>query len=655
MLKISLQQLIEEPMLAEKLTKDNPLIKGDMEIELQDGYASMSVFRGLVNTIILNAYTDLGIVPVKSMITDVGTLSKGCVADAYTKVYKNLLKNPALTMKMRVHSIFNSVSRLIRFIYYTCGEYTPSICLSDMCDIVMDPKILALKKRIHDAEKDGPQEVEVVWKECVEEFVKLTSVKGELINDALYYYQKSKSINPKQAAQMFLTVGVRTDIDDKTITKPIRNNFVEGMDCIEDIMVESRSAVKVDLYNKVGVGQSQYVGKGVHLLCTPFEKVYDGDCGNPHTIKFYIDSEDIAKSLIGKTIIVNGKDVCVDEDNYGDYVKQSVNLVSVLTCRCKNGVCERCGGDIITNYIPRGLHPGMTCSVRVIGPTTQLVLSAKHFIVTITLEYTLSNSAAEYFKVDKHEIYALNSPSFRKKLKTCKLGIPTSCLSIPVEAFLNADLDDYAEAKISEITDLLMKASVTGVCETLPMDNLSLVPFLSKEFIQYIRDNQEILEIKDDIIWVPMEGIYVNKDKRVETYPLLRTVICNASMLKFVKSVKSFIYTGVKKKHTRVDTALQEFAEILFSKLNSINIVHVEMLLKALMVTSEEDYRIPIVEDPNNVMFGTADSCIANRSIGAMLSHEKLFEYLENPASYVVPKEPGIMNAFFNLGGRPIL
>ena len=103
---------------------------------------------------------------------------------------------------------------------------------------------------------------------------------------------------------------------------------------------------------------------------------------------------------------------------------------------------------------------------------------------------------------------------------------------------------------------------------------------------------------------------------------------------------------------TSITNALQDLTSILYSK-TSVNVFFVEILLKAFLRDKVEGGGIPIVTDPNNVMFGTMDGNIIDNNVSVKLGHERLGtksignNYFAEASTSVVPKGPGLYDAMF--------
>ena len=69
------------------------------------------------------------------------------------------------------------------------------------------------------------------------------------------------------------------------------------------------------------------------------------DCNTTSTLKYFVTSE-LAKDLIFRYIVENGKLVQLNNDNISKYIGKEINLRSVQYCQAKPGCCTICTGDL---------------------------------------------------------------------------------------------------------------------------------------------------------------------------------------------------------------------------------------------------------------------------------------------------------------------
>ena len=165
--------------------------------------------------------------------------------------------------------------------------------------------------------------------------------------------------------------------------------------------------------------------------------------------------------------------------------------------------------------------------------------------------------------------------------------------------------------------------------------NETQIPFLSLQYLIYIRDNFNDVKVTDDVVYIPI----INTDKM----PIFKTIVQNDSTLRFVNEVNGFLSNRVKD-YTVLEYLLRDFCNIIYSKVSNINITHIEILLKAFQQISEEDYRIPIVTDTTHVLHGTITSILNNRFVGNKLAFQGLTSYMSSPQTYLVYKQKSIFD-----------
>lgn len=606
---------------------------GIVELELDDGHVVPLPSRwAALNLICFQAFkgTQIKLLPEHLTTFEDGSFSKKTVADMLTTVYEALWSG-GIDMQEATTRIFNCSNSITRFITNTCGEHVPSIDAIDLAKIELDPKIQKLKERIQNVRTLGSKAIENEIKACTKELLNHMATPGALGSDALYPFIASNSLNTKQISQLLLSIGVRTDIDDVVIGgHPIIPSYNEGMKSIQDLEVESRSAVKIDIYSKTAVGDSQSMGKGVHLLAMALEHVYPGTCGNTTTVPFHVANP---KNILGKKIQVDGEWHVVTKSNAEKFRGRTVGLLSTTTCRCKNGICEECGGQIIKYFTPKGINVGMLSSIRFIEKVTQLILSAKHLTETSSSTYELSHEAKEFFKAVGNKVVL--KPEFIRN--NVYIGVPIDEMAMSLNDIVT--MGKVSEKDSSSITTIYVRDR-KGVEHPCLMET-NATPFLTNEMFGIFRENMKSIEVIDGIAWVPTK----NMGKR--GFPVLRNIVLNASMLAYVKRVRQFIQSDVHN-YTSIEMALKDFAAIIYEKVD-INIVHIENLLRVLMV-DPDTFDIPVdVQDINNVVFANQNDVISRRSIGCQMAHERLLAYVKDPASSLIDKAPGPLDLFLNI------
>ena len=163
-------------------------------------------------------------------------------------------------------------------------------------------------------------------------------------------------------------------------------------------------------------------------------------------------------------------------------------------------------------------------------------------------------------------------------------------------------------------------------------------PHLSVEMLSHMKNNINDVKQDDLMMWIPLKGMSGD-------VPIFRSVIANNSMMLYMKEAAGFLQTNINK-YTSANQALKDFTDIVYSKV-SMNILHIETMLKAYLVTSQFNYDIPVVTDPDNVLFQTNPRIVKNRTVSGELAFQCLMQYFSYPGTFVIPRSPCIFDPFF--------
>lgn len=124
----------------------------------------------------------------------------------------------------------------------------------------------------------------------------------------------------------------------------IPNNYSEGLQK-EDISSYANAMINGQYPKSVGTQTSGYLLK--RLVAANQSVVADepgSDCKTKHTLSVTItnDNKDL---FIDRYIDVNGKLVMLDKATIGKYIGKTVKLRSIMYCKSKTGVCNKCIGE----------------------------------------------------------------------------------------------------------------------------------------------------------------------------------------------------------------------------------------------------------------------------------------------------------------------
>lgn len=626
---------IRDPRFADTLSADPDAIQGRVEVELSDGVLLVGARQAFLNLYYWQVLVDFQLPVRKRHFIKYAPPSKDNMMDALRPYYEEILGIDEHHAKALKVSLWKMLQRLYELTSRDLLSYVSSIDIMDMASIMEDPP---MKSIIDDKWKIKPSWGTDVIENYIDShnkaIMKLMGTRGALKCDALYPYQQLRQLNAFQVPQTIFAFGVRTDIDDSIVSLPVIGSALDGLQNANEFAVESLSAKKSAAYNQDAVRQSQYFGRIQHLNAAVIRRIYPGDCGSTALVKFHLTASR-AKDVLGKNIVVNGQMITLTEDNVQSYVGQDLMMRSPMTCRHRDGVCEVCGGRLFRN-INRKVNIGMLSAVHVIEPCTQKILSAKHLIKTSSIIYEPPQEV-EGVIMRNGSSELMWSPEVRAQIDDLMLGIPADCFKRALhDVTLLRPSHSFEEDQYTVVDRfILKKGEETKTYSLLSADNdPSQTPFLSAQMLLHMAKIWKKIKVEGDVVWIPLA--------RTGGFPVMRTVVINDNMIQFVDRVRRFLNTDIKA-YTDCAVALKAFSDIVYSKV-SINLAHIEVLLKAYLIEGNGSYNVPIVTDPEHVTFAASAAIISNRTVGGKMGFERLNDYHRSVSTYLVPKHNGIFD-----------
>ena len=465
--------------------------------------------------------------------------------------------------------------------------------------------------------------------------VVLSDKEGPLKNNILLPYMSTKLLKRNQLPQMFIAYGCRSDITDEMKRHIIASCAMSGHNGVEDYAIEALSAKKSAFFNSEVIERAQYFARKCRLVGSQLPRIYTEPCGSDVLIDMQIPPKYMA-NFIGKVIRFKGKDVILTRENIRKYVAEPVHMYSPFGCRHTDGVCNRCAGYMygrLSNFVPPGIHIGVFSATKAVAAITQLILSAKHLIRTLSKEYNIPVKAMKYFL--KHNDGIVWNAAVIDIFERMKIRIPQDAIGTVTD--LNQKMLPACES-FSKIRyfDVLIDDKVV---ERVIMDDGTAIPYLSTYALQFMKKNFKNLEIGLEDITIPMAGYDMHR-------PFMKYTVMNDDMVSFVNRIENFLSTQVVN-YNHIPTLLKDFSTILYSK-TGIEIFYVEMLLRAFMISGPDDYSIPVIDDGNqDVMFGKISSVISEAALSTKLSFERIDGLFTDPKATLVDMREGMNDRYF--------
>ena len=629
---------VKRPSIAYELQR-SIVEPGFVKVHLYDGYVIMFssdlVFHLLTWRILLAFDLEITTEHIFKRLR----FSRGGIAKLETKFVRYIRKHRPETTRNEINEVlFNFINYLYNFVYSELTSYAQSISIQGLATLMNHPEIKAIRT-IPYRKALGTDVLEKKIAHATKDLVSVLTDPDVIHPDdnQLFYYLKTDQININQLAQIMIMYGPRTDVDDTLIMHPALGNAIEGLKTIEDVVVDSLSAKKSAFYQKISVADSQYMGRKQHILTSSLLRTYPGDCGSSVLLPFTV-TESNRRSLIGVYMLDENTRqlVPISEELVTVLIGSTIHIRNPITCRHTDGFCSVCGGELMFNIDPKYLI-GILSAIQYVDPTTQKILSAKHLVKTCSIMYELNKDASKYFlRIKSNEIH-WNQRGL-KKLPYLEMGISMRDISSLHDILtLNVENEVRIE-RYSTIRKVLLRDTRSGTVEEFDMGYNDLYPSFTVDMLVYIRnwlrDNNPDTS---NVMWIPM----VDSNK----FSLFTTIVINDSMMKYLKSLANFLSKDIRS-FTDASAALMHFCELIFSKVPYVHITHLSSILKSYLVTSDVDFRIPVVNDPHNVIFDVIGNIVSSRTLGGQFAYEEQSKFIYTPDSYLIPRVGSVFDRF---------
>lgn len=631
-MRLSLSQ-ISTPNILDSFS-DIGNVSGPCTLELSDSEVTLPIRHAIVHLIFWRNYHAFG-VPIRKdhIVFTNGICSVNIISKFQSMAYReldDLFPDRENEICLR---LFTTINEYNHFIMRHLTQWHSGMDIFSLSKMVTDPKV----KKIIDFEikpEFGTDVIEKMISSANKEFCELISTPGALEHNPLLPYMESDLLNLNQIMQVYVSLGVRTDINDMIVLYPIQSSVMEGMQNIKEYVIESLASKKSHFYNFVAVRDSQYFSRKQHLLTSAIERIYPGNCGTDVTVAFKVTTQNY-KYLVGKYIKNDdGTETILTDENLPSYIDKTVHMFSPGTCRYTDGYCEHCGG-LMAKYLPKELNVGILSATIVVKDITQLILSAKHFVKTSSIIYKVPQEGLAYFTRKNNEIFW--KKDLQKELDKITLGFLLRDVCPLHDLSLLTEDTEINEEKFSHPSYMVIRKEGMDDIE-IPLMTDKTTPHLSAEMLLHMKNNLSNITQDESMKWVPLKGIN-------GSLPIFRSIVANNSMMAFMKSAQTFLQTGIDR-YTSYSKALADFTDIVYSKVG-VHIIHIETMMKAYMVSSQLNYDVPVVTDPENVIFQTNPRIVKNRTVSGELAFQCLLQYLAYPGTFVIPRSQGVFDPFF--------
>ena len=248
--------------------------------------------------------------------------------------------------------------------------------------------------------------------------------------------------------------------------------------------------------------------------------------------------------------------------------------------------------------------------------------------------YTLPETAQPY-------LYKVDDAIFWKKEVQNKLDKVT--FRVPTEAInqvTDLNLENLPNAETYSKIPYLEVLVDDEVIDRIMLEADVFIPYFSTETLNHFHNPYRKIKVDDDFMTFSLHGFDI-------TQPFMKYIILNDDMISYTNRVADFLRSKMIN-YTDVASCIRDFNRIIYQK-SSINSFFIETVVRSHLITSETDYRIPVVTDFNNVRFDNIADVISERSVSGKLAYEHLKDYLTAPSTPLLLRERGLFGPYFGL------
>lgn len=388
-----------------------------------------------------------------------------------------------------------------------------------------------------------------------------------------------KNISKNQFKEMFVKIGLKSDINENTIPYLIDTNLVVGgLKKPSYQYIEALSGRKALILQKRAMGEPGAFSKRVNMLATSPGYLRDDYeiCNSVNPITYHILDETWLE-LLDKRFYYNGR----GEMKLLNYKKdkhligKKIQFASPCTCNSKEGICRKCYGtlfDINQDLFSVGSYAA-TKDTESLG---QRVLSAKHTQESHSNTISFPEEFDDIFELSSTEISLSDNPKNEDELFLVLDNIEVE----------KTDDQDYYYTRSFRVVDTKGKTVYT-----ISENNGSSL-YLSDRLTRYYK------KMKNPLKPIPLDDIIDDENSVIFQVEIKNNGLTGP--IKRIEKVLSKVNTTGKELSEICQQLAQTFIDIGIKN----NLVHIETILRGLIRKKSNTLEFPDWSrngDPNDV------------------------------------------------------
>ena len=600
----------------------------DMTLIFADGSVTMNDRVCLIHRILWIPYLHVGMMPLSTDIFNIVPFTVDVPSKSHSKMFERYLREAGNGKTDHMDFTlgrFDSIQELQHYALNCLGDCVSSISQVALCKLAYHPKVQEMRNR-----KVDPHGGTRVWEA---QFVEDGKVIMELIrsneipDNPFKVMAETNILKSNQIPQSMISYGPRSDIEDTIYNNIILGCSSKGTQNTTEFAIEQLSTKKASYFNNRVIAMAQYFARLLRIVSFQRPFLYPGSCGTTKLSKLVI-AEGTSSNYVD--IMVKKSDGSwheITKDNHKDFVNIPLEKYSPINCKHEHGVCETCFGKLHAKaYFPYGIHMGILSATKVAAKISQMILSSKHLIRTLSMMFNMDGLGAKWLEAALKQI-KLQDGIPEAIFERGYLGISIDEIGPLTDLIYSNEFMCKSYSSISEIR--FYDAGLEEVCFVSFRDN-SKLPNLSLDFLMHMKKNIDSIKSDGSTVYLP-----INKFAA----PILDYQVVNDDMVGFTKRIETFLKKDISN-YTNYNDILHDFTELVYDKAN-VNIRYIEILLR-MFVVNKEGYDLVVEADSSDVHAMAINNRVEKLAISSKLCHQELMRYFKVPSTYLYPKPAGL-------------
>lgn len=455
-------------------------------------------------------------------------------------------------------------------------------CSSIVCNTMSIWDILQFRnenkefKELFDMELTDDQTIEEIEKTTKAAEKKMVKLIKEDKTNCFRNYVLAGRLKIPQLSKMVCAVGTRPDIDKTIIPKPIKRNYIRGLQDTAEYYMETITARDAMMTKNDNLPRSGFLSRKINRLTSDIRIKYPvKDCGSTRYLNYFVENDDYLDMIDGKYYLDESTNTLkvVDYNTDKNLIGKTLKIRTFITCKCTDGICKTCVGKVSVRL--RGTRLGALPAIKCINPMSQKALSAKHDLGTKSIAI-VNETLKKYFTNDGMDFFI--KPEYASS-RNLQLVIRSD--SIEDIVYTNVDTNDDEVNTVIALDYI----AVRDHGQEFPIENEGMRIALSDEVLANKKIFSEDEENSENMI------IQLNKLENSED-PVFYAILDTEEISKYLNALIKLIDTSAVNKCENYDDLLSALVKVIYESGFVDNIIHFECIVKA-MLRSENCKSLP--------------------------------------------------------------